>query len=300
MINHWIRAFRLRTLPLTFASIGLGSFIAAGHGHFRWNVFLLSLSTAILLQLLSNLANDYGDFIHGADSDKRTGPERTVQSGVISVVKMRNAIILFSLLSFISGSTLLLISLSDKLLLITFFALGIAAIWASVRYTTGSKPYGYSGLGDPAVFFFFGLIGVGGSYYLHGEYWDPMILLPSAALGLFSVAVLNVNNLRDIESDKEAGKQSIPVRVGKKGGVLYHWAILIIGNACAISYAWFKPNSWFEWVFLILLPLWISQAIALWNKPSQKLDPYLKITAITTLAFAFLFGLGQLITLDPV
>jgi 1,4-dihydroxy-2-naphthoate octaprenyltransferase len=295
MTRNWIRAFRLRTLPLTFASIGLGSFIAASDGLFRWDIFLLSLTTAIFLQILSNLANDYGDTVHGADHTHRVGPKRTVQSGEISKGQMKNAVILFCILSFVSGTLLLYRALAEKTLFIAFFILGIAAIWAAVRYTTGVKPYGYAGFGDPAVFFFFGLVGVGGSYFLHGEFWDPSILLPATSLGLLSVAVLNVNNLRDIESDRDAGKYSIPVRLGKKGGVQYHWSLLLISVTIAIIYT-FKDGLYLkELIFLILLPFWAEQAVGIWKNPPDKLDPYLRKTAFSTLAFSILFGMGQLL-----
>jgi 1,4-dihydroxy-2-naphthoate octaprenyltransferase len=202
-MKHWVSAFRLRTLPLALSSIMMGGFLAASVNAFQWDIFLLCISTTIFLQVLSNLANDYGDSIHGADSVDRKGPSRAVQSGKISANQMKTGIIVFVLLSLISGVSLLFVAFGLNWNAILFFlGLGILSILAAIAYTVGKRPYGYAGLGDISVFIFFGLIGVLGSLYLfiHELKWE--YILPAISCGVFAVGVLNINNIRDIESDQ--------------------------------------------------------------------------------------------------
>lgn len=297
-IKAWIEAFRLRTLPLSLSCILMGTFLAAGDGSFRLDIFILSISTTVLLQVLSNLANDYGDSIHGADSVHREGPTRAVQTGAITKSNMKKAIVLFSLLALTSGCLLLFITFRDRLLyLLLFLALGLSAIFAAVNYTAGKKPYGYKGLGDLAVFVFFGLLGVGGVYFLQAGSFSLSIFLPAASCGLFATGVLNVNNIRDIESDKLAGKISIPVRLGRDKAVIYHWALLVIGYSLSCLYVLLNYQSPFQWTFLITLPLFVINARAVYTKKSAlDIDPYLKQLSIATLLFVVIFGAGLLLT----
>ncbi|MFM7854907.1 MAG: 1,4-dihydroxy-2-naphthoate octaprenyltransferase, partial [Flammeovirgaceae bacterium] len=205
---------------------------------------MLCCITTIFLQILSNLANDYGDSVNGADHAGRRGPQRAVQSGAISLGQMRNAVTLFVLLSLISGSLLLWFSFGTNWHnIITFFGLGLLSILAAIGYTVGKKPYGYIGLGDVSVLIFFGLVGVMGSYFLFTRSFTWQEVLPAMSCGLFSIAVLNINNIRDIESDKAAGKFSIPVRIGKEKATTYHWLLLIGGLACAVAYTLLNYQS---------------------------------------------------------
>ncbi|MEK6480891.1 1,4-dihydroxy-2-naphthoate polyprenyltransferase [Catalinimonas sp. 4WD22] len=296
-LQAWILAARPRTLPLALASIGMGAFLAAYADHFNWQIFALSVLTTIFLQILSNFANDYGDSIHGADSIEREGPSRAVQAGHISPQAMKKAIILFGVLSFVSGVLLLLTALpGNQLLLLFFLLLGVAAIFAAITYTSGSKPYGYAGLGDISVLIFFGLVGVLGSYYLYAQQhpWD--YLLPALSCGLFSTAVLNVNNIRDIRTDELAGKRSIPVRLGRGRAVIYHWILLLSGMLCSIWYILLNFESWWQLLFLITVPLLIKNGLAVQHKKtSVELDPYLKQMALTTLIYVLSFGIGHLL-----
>lgn len=203
----WLHAIRLRTLPLALSSILIGSFLAAFEGSFRWEVFGLAAVTTIFLQVLSNLANDYGDSVHGADSLERKGPIRAVQSGIISLPEMKRAMIVLAICSFLSGIALLYLALGDWKLFLLFLGFGLLAIYAAITYTSGSNPYGYIGLGDISVFAFFGLLGVVGTYFLHSLDFDWLVMLPAVSLGCFSTAVLNINNIRDIDSDIKAGKK---------------------------------------------------------------------------------------------
>ena len=297
-LKYWLEAFRLRTLPLALSSIGMGSFLAYKENAFSWKIFTLACLTTTLLQILSNLANDYGDSVHGADSKDRTGPARAVQQGHISPKSMKKAIYVFSILSFICGISLILISFgSDYRYLIGFLLLGLASIFAAITYTAGKKPYGYQGLGDISVLIFFGLVGVLGSCFLYTKSVNLTNILPSLSSGLFAVAVLNLNNIRDIKSDKIAGKNSIPVMIGREKAVFYHWTILILGFSFAMIYTLINYSNPLQFVFLISIPLLIKNAMAVKQKVESKdLDPYLKQMAISSLIFTLSFGLGLILS----
>lgn len=297
MIKNWIEAFRLRTLPLALASIGMGSFLAAAVEQFSWLIFSLTALTTIFLQILSNLANDYGDTQNGADSIDREGPKRAVQSGAISSKAMLNAMILFAILSLGSGVSLLYFALQSWTLILIFFGLGILSIIAAVTYTAGSKPYGYAGLGDLSVFLFFGWLGVMGTYFLHTQSFNWLILLPATTCSCFSVAVLNINNIRDIHSDEKAGKITIPVRIGRPKAVKYHFTLLTIGILSAVVFMYLTTNSIWAYLFVLVLPLLIINAKAVaTNKAALEIDPYLKQMALTTLLFVIIFGIGLLLS----
>jgi 1,4-dihydroxy-2-naphthoate octaprenyltransferase len=289
---------RLRTLPLALSCVVLGSLLAASHGHFRLGVALLSGLTIALLQVLSNLANDYGDSRHGADGQQRQGPSRAVQSGAISAGRMRRAVQGLALASLLSGLALLAVSFGPDQWpkLLVFLGLGLGCIWAAVAYTATDKPYGYAGLGDIFVLLCFGLVGVMGTYYLHGQVLPALVALPALSLGLFSVGVLNVNNIRDISSDALAGKRSIPVRIGRAWAVRYHWALLLLGFGCAAGYALLQGQggAWQAWLFMGTAPLFWRNArqVAALQEP-RLLDPFLKQLALSTFAFSLLFGLGH-------
>ncbi|MCB0487605.1 MAG: 1,4-dihydroxy-2-naphthoate polyprenyltransferase [Cyclobacteriaceae bacterium] len=292
----WIEAFRPRTLPLALSCIAMGGFLAASAGAFRWDIFLLCSLTTILLQILSNLANDYGDSVNGADHQGRIGPSRAVQSGAISKNAMRRALVLFVVLCLISGISLLWISLEGNFeTMLYFFGLGVLSILAAIAYTVGKKPYGYAGLGDFSVLVFFGIVGVLGSLYLFTKSirWDH--ILPAMSCGFFSMGVLNINNIRDIESDRQAGKFSVPVRIGRKGAVTYHWILILSGLTAAVAYTFINFNSYFQWLYIVTIPLFLVNAASVNRKMAADLDPYLKQLAISTLAFVLLFGIGILL-----
>lgn len=275
----------------------MGAFLAYAAGAFRWDIFLLCVLTTIFLQILSNLANDYGDSVNGADSVGRTGPKRAVQSGAISLNTMKYAVVIFVLLCLASGVTLLLVSFGLNWNAILFFlGLGLLCILAAIAYTVGKKPYGYIGLGDLSVLIFFGIVGVMGSYYLFTKNISWYQLLPAISCGVFSIAVLNINNIRDINSDLQAGKYSIPVRIGRKNAIIYHWSMLICGLSCAIIYTVLTFRSPWQLLFLTTIPLFILNGIAVGTKPPQQLDPYLKQMALTTLGFVISFGLGLILS----
>ena len=297
-VKAWISAFRLRTLPLALASIGMGSFLAAADQQFRGSVVAWSALTTLFLQILSNLANDYGDTKHGADSINRKGPQRAVQAGLITPDQMKTGMLLFTLLSLLSGLILLWVAFGQEgiYLFLLFFVLGLAAIWAAINYTAGAKPYGYAGLGDISVFIFFGLVGVTGTYFLQTQQVQWPVLLPAAALGFFSIGVLNINNIRDIQSDKLAGKYSVPVRLGPRKARMYHVCLLVLGMFCAIVFAILQKASVQNYLFLLTLPLFFHNARQVWYRQNpEEIDPYLKQMALSTLLFVLLFGIGFLL-----
>jgi 1,4-dihydroxy-2-naphthoate octaprenyltransferase len=291
----WFRAFRLRTLPLSFSSIILGSLLALWKGSFYVDILIGALVTTLFLQILSNLANDYGDFKNGLDNQNRVGPERSVQSGEISLRAMRNAIILFSILAFASG--LWLLKAASKSIdfgtLIIFLSIGVLAILAALKYTMGKKPYGYRGMGDIAVFLFFGLAGVAGTYFLHTNELSWEEFLPAIAIGLLATGVLNLNNMRDEENDRNSGKRSLVVIMGQKKAKLYH-AFLILGAiASAVTFTLLHFNSIYQFLFLLAVPMLLQNLIVVFrNEKPSELDSELKKLALATLIFAITMGIG--------
>jgi 1,4-dihydroxy-2-naphthoate octaprenyltransferase len=297
-MKFWIEAARPRTLPLALSCILMGCFLAASTGQFSWPVALLSVLTTTLLQILSNFANDYGDAVNGKDTELREGPIRAVHSGSIPASVMLRAIIVFSALSLVSGISLLTIALrgAPANTFWVFLGIGIACIIAAITYTAGKRPYGYVGLGDLSVLIFFGWVGVLGSSYLHTHVWNWDLLLPATSCGLFAVAVLNINNIRDIESDRATGKNSIPVRLGREKAVRYHWAILSIGMLCVLIYTIQHFSNYTSLLFLLSFPLFIKNGLAISRlKKASELDPYLKQMALSTLLFVVLFGIGVIL-----
>jgi 1,4-dihydroxy-2-naphthoate polyprenyltransferase len=311
-MKHWISAARPRTLPLALSSILMGSFLAAGESKFSWIIFLLAVLTTTFLQILSNFANDYGDTVSGVDSSERTIATRAVQTGAITREAMRNAMIITSLLSFIAGSALIYEGLkdTDTQTILSFFGIGILAIIAAITYTVGKRPYGYAGFGDISVLIFFGWVGVLGTYFLHTHTLNILYILPATTCGLFAVGVLNINNIRDIESDKKTGKISIPVRLGRSNAVIYHWSLLVIGLILSIIFTYIttqtnyllehqtNANSLFysilNWLFLVTIPLlWKIGSGVSKAETSAQTDPFLKVMALTTLLFVITFGIGQ-------
>lgn len=298
IMTHWISAARPRTLPLALSCILMGSFLAASHHLFSWKIFALAVLTTTFLQVLSNFANDLGDTVNGVDTADRKVATRAVQTGAITRKQMLNAIIVMSVLSFITGSLLIYEGLknSDTQTILSFFGLGIMSIIAAITYTVGKRPYGYMGLGDISVLIFFGWVGVMGTYYLQTHLLDWSLILPATSCGLFAVGVLNINNIRDIDSDIKTGKNSIPVRLGKDKAVIYQWCLLIAGFLCGVIYvASSDSTSRAKWLFIITLPLLIKigKGVSAGENPAE-IDPFLKRMALTTLLFVVTFGIGQI------
>jgi len=294
-LKAWIHAIRLRTLPLAFSSSLLGSFIAFHERSFKWSVFGLALLTTLFLQILSNLANDYGDSKNGADNPERVGPSRAVQSGAITAKEMRLAVMLTSLLAFISGILLIGTGIGFAISItgLVFLLIGLGALAAAINYTVGKKPYGYMGFGDLFVFLFFGLAGVLGTYYLHAGNFHPDLLLPASALGFLSTAVLNLNNMRDIQGDGKAGKRTLVVMMGSSKARYYHLFLILGAPVMLTIYTLLNYHGPMQVIFLLTLPvLLIHLYIVFTVKKPSDLDPQLKQLALTTFATVIIFGIG--------
>ncbi len=292
----WIKAFRLRTLPLAMSCSIMGSFLAFAYGIFSWNIFVLALVTTLFLQILSNLANDYGDALHGVDNSNRVGPQRITQSGLISRLKIRLMIIIFALLSLIVGSWLIFSALRDIKNIILFFILGLTAIVAAIKYTIGKNPFGYVGLGDLFVFIFFGIIGVVGTYYLHTRHFSWWLFLPASSIGLLSSGVLNLNNMRDIVNDSQMGKRTLVVRIGSGGAKIYHFILITFSMIFSLVYMIKYYHSPYQFLYLLTFPFFIVNIITVAkNTEPQQLNIELKKLSLSTLAFSVLFGLGLIL-----
>lgn len=296
-MRPWIQAFRLRTLPLALSSILAGSAMAYRGGLFRWSVFALSILTAVLLQVLSNLANDLGDHEHGTDNADRIGPQRAVQSGAISPKAMKRGMIICGVLALVSGCALITLSLGTTLTTLVFLLVGLLAIAAAVKYTFGRNPYGYAGLGDASVFLFFGLVGVAGTFYLQAHAFYQPVLLPAVAFGLLSAGVLNTNNMRDISNDAASGKRTMVVRLGASAAKNYH--VLLIGLAFLLLFIyvrWATHGRW-AWLYLVgFVPILIHSVRVQTNTEPARLDPELKRLALGTFLTAILFSLGLILS----
>ncbi len=294
IFSAWVEAFRLRTLPLALSAIIMGSFLAVADGRYYAPVIGLAVLTTLFLQILSNLANDYGDLLKGTDNDNRVGPKRAVQSGRISLRQIKSAIILFAILSFVSGLGLLYVSLGNHFLTaLLFLALGLAAIAASIKYTAGNHAYGYRGLGDLFVFIFFGLVAVLGTYYLNSLHFHWRLLLPASAMGFLSAGVLNLNNMRDMDNDRASGKHTIASRLGYGRARIYHALLVLFALAFATVYVLLDFHSVWNFLFVIAVPFFVRDIFLIFKMGDKSLlDPFLKRLALSTLLFSLLFGVG--------
>jgi len=287
----WISAFRLHTLPLALASIGLGTLLAY-RNHFKVSIAVFSFMSAILLQVLSNLANDYGDTKHGADGPNRIGPKRMVNSGQISRKEIKTGIVVVMILSLLSGIILLWTSLDNigYTGAMVLFLIGIAAIFGAIAYTATPKPYGYMGLGDISVFLFFGIVAVAGSYYLQTGSVPPLVWLPAAGMGMLCTGVLNINNMRDIASDTLANKRTIPVKIGLRNAKIYHWILLMAPVILFVAYGILVDNyHWVIGISMVFLLLRNGWAVSFSESPAD-LAPQLKWLSISIFIFALFYG----------
>tara|TARA_Y100000589_G_C27164175_1_gene634067 strand:+ start:991 stop:1893 length:903 start_codon:yes stop_codon:yes gene_type:complete len=299
MIKHWLNAFRLRTLPLAFSAVITGTALAVDLGMFDWIIFTLALTTTLFLQILSNLANDYGDAEKGTDNENRIGPKRSIQSGVISMTQMKKAIVFFICLSLCSG--LFLVLYATRMISfwypLIFIMVGVFSIIAAIKYTAGKGAYGYKGLGDIFVFVFFGLVGVIGNAVLQVHCFNFNMILPAISIGCFSAAVLNLNNMRDWKNDKDSKKNTLVVKVGLLKAKRYHFIILIIGMTSSIAYALQQKFKLIDLIFIlafipILLHLKTINKII--NTPAQ-FDPELKKVALSTFLFSIFFLMSTIV-----
>ncbi|MDO1500861.1 1,4-dihydroxy-2-naphthoate octaprenyltransferase [Winogradskyella maritima] len=293
--KSWLSAMRLRTLPLSVSGIIIGTCLAAYNGRFNIWVLILAILTTISLQILSNLANDYGDGVKGTDNEDRVGPQRAIQSGAITPDEMFEAIkknilvVIFLTLALIYAA----FGHTNFLYVLLFVFLGGISVYAALTYTMGDSPYGYRALGDVFVFVFFGFVSVIGTYLLNVKTVDHLVFLPATALGLLSVGVLNLNNMRDIEADEKVGKITLAVKLGKQRAKRYHYFLVIgaivVATLFAILY-YVEPYNLLFFVSFVPLVMHLKR-ISKAKQPSD-FDGELKKLALTTFAFSILLGIG--------
>ena len=279
-LKTWIKASRPRTVLLSFSGVLLGGFLSlktgSSTGSGTWLCLLFCALTAVLLQVLSNLANDYGDFKKGTDNTQRVGPQREMQSGTITEKEMKRGLAITAALCLISGALLIFVfaQLTWKELAV-FAALGIGAVLAALLYTLGKHPYGYQGLGDLFCFLFFGWVAVAGTFYLATKSLDFSVLLPATAMGFLSNAVLNINNMRDYENDKASGKNSLVVRLGLKKAFVYHCLLIVGAFVCLTVFLILNHAPYYIYAFWLLFPLFLKDLIAIKKTKPELLDPFL-------------------------
>lgn len=297
--KSWINAARPRTLPLALSGIVMGCGLAWFYGAFQVAVSVLAIITATLIQIFSNFANDYGDSQRGTDNQFRLGPTRTMQSGEISKKEMEAGMFIVGGLSFIFGIWLVYMGTwhHSKTAFFSFIGFGILSLLAAYFYTAGKKSYGYIGLGDLFVFLFFGLLPVAGVFYLNAGFLPPSVFLPAISIGLFSTGVLNLNNMRDIENDRNSGKITLPVRIGQQKSRIYHIVLILGGWTTALLHVANQHNSLWQWLFILVFPLFLNDLRKIVQiKNDKELDPFLKRLALSTLAYTLLFCAGLIIS----
>ena len=297
-LKTWISAFRLRTLPLSISGAVVGSSYAYFLGFFDILIFVLIVLTTLSFQILSNLANDYGDGIKGTDNNSRIGPERALQSGAISTKQMKNAIIVNAILSTILALLLIYVAFGVSQLFssLIFIVLGALSIYAAIAYTVGKSAYGYRALGDLMVFLFFGWLSVMGTYFLFVKDLNSMVLIPASAIGCLSAAVLNLNNMRDLETDLKSNKITLAGYLGKKSSKIYHFALILSAILLmlifqySISYSKIMYLSW-----IAFIPLIFHLKVVFFIKNPKDFDPHLKLVALSTFVLAILFATALII-----
>ncbi len=324
MFKNYLKAARLRTLPLSLSGIIVGSFLGVLYNYntllnnrlaavselkkntfFSFKtvflehslIFLLAILTTIGFQILSNFANDYGDGVKGTDAH-RIGEKRMVATGKIRPKQMKNAMMVTALITFCFALLLIYISFGKENIMysIFFFVLGLLAIASAIKYTVGKSAYGYSGFGDVFVFLFFGLVSVLGSYFLYTKHFNALLLLPATSVGLLSVAVLNLNNMRDINEDRLAHKNTLVVKIGSQKAKKYHLFLMIATMLSALFFVLLDFRSAKQFLFLIaFIPLFKNSIVVFKNKNPSALDNELKKVALSTFLFAILFAFGNVL-----
>ena len=302
-VKSFIKAARLRTLPLSVSGIILGSYLGNNFVFISSNlsvrnpvwvtsIFWLAILTTIGFQVLSNFANDYGDGIKGSDKN-RTGETRMVSSGAITPKQMKSAIIITAIISLMIAILLIYVAFGKENFgySILFLLLGIASIAAAIKYTVGNSAYGYSGFGDIFVFLFFGLLSVVGSYFLYTKQLNLTIFLPAISIGLLSTAVLNLNNLRDRDEDQKNNKNTLVVKLGPKKAKKYHYFLILGALITALIYVFLDFRNVYQLIFLVaFIPLIKNIKTVAQNKVPAQLDSELKKVALSTFLFAILFA----------
>lgn len=305
MLKNYIKAARLRTLPLSISGIIVGSKLGFDNVMYADStitlletpIFWLAILTTIGFQVLSNFANDYGDGVKGTD-DNREGEARMVSSGAISPKQMKTAMIVTGIVTLFIALLLIYVAFGKENFMysVIFFVLGVVSIVAAIKYTVGKSAYGYSGFGDVFVFIFFGLLAVVGTYFLYTKQLNFIIFLPAITIGLLSTAVLNLNNMRDINNDAKVGKNTLVVKIGSQKAKIYHYILIIVALITTLVYTLLQYKSPIQFIFLIaFIPLFLNIVTVAKNKIQSELDSELKKVALSTFLYAILFGLSNVL-----
>lgn len=313
-----LKSMRLRTLPLSLAGVIVGIALASTVGALDVPVVIALLFTTAFLQILSNLSNELGDTLHGTDTDGRQGIRYSIQDGEMTVPQMKGLICVVAALCCASGLVMVWCSFGTVFAVepLCLLALGAAAIWAAMRYTLGRNPYGYRGLGDVFVFIFFGLVSVLGAGYVCSHVICLLWVLPSAAIGCWSIGVLNVNNIRDMKTDA-ATRTTVALKLGVTRARVYQTVLVIAGWLCMLSFNLLSSGmfsgcggawgcglggcaagiygvgaGWFRWAYFATIPLFYLHLKGVWTRLDRALDPMLPLLVLTTFLTSILFGVA--------
>ncbi len=283
---------RIRTLPLSLSGVIVGIALGGETCTLRPAVVMTLIVTTVLLQILSNLSNELGDTLSGTDTAGRQGVRYSIQDGEMTIPQMKKFIAVIAALCCISGLGMVLCSFG------TIFAfapaalliLGAAAIWSAMHYTLGKNPYGYRGLGDLFVFIFFGLVAVVGAAYVCSHTFRAEWLLPGSVFGLWSIGVLNVNNIRDMKTDA-ATRTTVALKLGLEKARIYHAALICGGWVLILIWNLIAAVSWTGWLFFATMPLFVIHLRGVFTRTERSLDPMLPMLVMTTFITALLFAL---------
>lgn len=296
-IKACLKSMRLRTLPLSESGVLLGMFIALSQYNVGfWTIFFLITTTAGL-QIVSNLSNELGDTLHGTDTAERQGIHYSIMDGEMTINEMKFLIAASVGGTCLSGLAMIFFSFGTLFTIVplALICLGGAALLAAMKYTLGSNPYGYRGLGDLFVFIFFGIVSVYGGYFVCShQLFDFAVLIPAAGIGCFSMGVLNVNNIRDMKTDSGT-RVTVAIRMGGRGARIYQTVLIALGWALLVTFAALTASSWTGWIFLVTLPLYGLHIKGIWTKSDRALDPMLPLLVMSTFVTSILFGIGLVI-----
>ena len=304
----WVQACRIRTLPLAAAGSVVAAGLAAAAGQFRLPVFVLMFLTSIMLQVIANFADDYGDLASGLDDETRVGPKRGMQRGLISVAQMKRVLIGMCAATFVVGVALVIVAFaggpamtgSSWVAMLIFIALGVASIVAAITYTIGKHPYGYMGLGDIVSGLFFGIVAVVGGSFLYLHAFTGASLVAALALTLPVMGVMNVNNMRDSKRDLAKGKRTIANLLGDPAMRIYQTVLLVASAALfVVAMALCGVRAWPAYVALVISwALWARVLLATWKIPDpEKFDKLMAPTSMGTVLVALVWTLSVALAL---
>lgn len=285
-MNRWIITSRPKTLTAAISPVILGSALSFFDGHFNILIFIVILIAAILIQIGTNFSNDLFDYLKGADNIDRLGPDRALQKGLVSKEEIQKAIIIVFILAIIFGFYLAYLGGWPIVII------GLLSIFSGIIYTGGPYPLAYNGFGDLFVFIFFGLIAVSGTYYLHSGIFSATSVVAGCTLGSLATAILVVNNLRDINTDKKYGKNTLAVYIGQKLTKIEYILLMIIAYSIPIYISYILGNKSGIYIVYFTLPISIRLILEILYKQGRDLNGTLEGTAKLLLLYTILFSFG--------